>query len=704
MLNVYGIQLTSDQYITLPVSIGTLWSYIESKKEIINHFCFCGWAVYHPKNDTVLSLLPNLYENGRPDVILVSLYMWNRNRSNKITKAIKELYPDVKIIVGGNDVPQNSEKFNKFITDNPQYDYYVHSEGEIALEMILKEILFEIKGVELEFNTDCFTKVSNGKIVNKHKKRQYLNHKVDLDFPSAAELGLYDDLIKNLPTDLQIQGVIETNRGCPYSCTFCDWGLEEKLRKFHLKRIKKEIDWMIGNVHEIMFADANFGICKRDIDIAKYIVKAKHSNPNTPFHSTAITYAKNNKERVLEIAEILERFDFSRNGATFALQSLNPATLKSIKRDNMHIAKDFEWIAENFIKKGIPYYHEMIMGLPLETKDTFLQGLSKLLRYNPIDINIYKLGYLENSEIALMDHSDKYDMKWTKFEHGPSLYEDEKEYTYLIRSTNTISKDDMKYIKHIRDLIQILWLGKTIFYVGRFLQQELAIEACDLIESLVEYGFSEGDKHLWGELFLSKEDSLRDERYKNAPLYFSFGQDRLKYLRYTNAWLYIHGKKSTKERFYTDLKNFLIKNYDLQKNIIEDLVTFNKNICVDGEQTEFKHKFTTQYNWIEYFISKKLKKIETTYNCEINLAGSTKVKKSEVDTKTFLYYIAGGHEFTFNKQNAFDYSEGYYSNKEVGSVPFISKMGMFYNSNKYFSTSDDIIKIIMKEKLLLENL
>ena len=85
-----------------------------------------------------------------------------------------------------------------------------------------------------------------------------------------------------MPKDIQIQGVLETNRGCLYTCTFCDWGLEEKLRRFSMKRIKDEIDWYVGNVLEIMLSDANFEFLHRDLDIAKYSgpkAKLKHPNP-----------------------------------------------------------------------------------------------------------------------------------------------------------------------------------------------------------------------------------------------------------------------------------------------------------------------------------------------------------------------------------------------------------------------------------------
>ena len=94
-----------------------------------------------------MELFPEIDKNGAPDVVLVSMYMWNRNRSIKLTKkAIKEKYPNVKIIVGGNEVPQDPERFEKFVADNPQFGLLRNSEGEVVLEMTFREILAE-KGI-----------------------------------------------------------------------------------------------------------------------------------------------------------------------------------------------------------------------------------------------------------------------------------------------------------------------------------------------------------------------------------------------------------------------------------------------------------------------------------------------------------------------------------------------------------------------------
>jgi len=92
MINVWGLQLNSHYTVTLPVSIGTLWAYLSTVDDVYKNLNFTGWGVYLPHDSSVLELLPDVDKNGVPDVVLVSMYMWNRNRSNKLTKAMPSLF------------------------------------------------------------------------------------------------------------------------------------------------------------------------------------------------------------------------------------------------------------------------------------------------------------------------------------------------------------------------------------------------------------------------------------------------------------------------------------------------------------------------------------------------------------------------------------------------------------------------------------
>ena len=67
--------------------------------------------------------------------------------------------------------------------------------------------------------------------------------------------------------------IIETNRSCPYRCTFCAWGIgTQKLQQFREQRVLDEIEYIAKRCKKnttVFIADANFGILERDAIFAK---------------------------------------------------------------------------------------------------------------------------------------------------------------------------------------------------------------------------------------------------------------------------------------------------------------------------------------------------------------------------------------------------------------------------------------------------
>ena len=77
--------------------------------------------------------------------------------------------------------------------------------------------------------------------------------------------------------DPNLSPLLESNRGCPYSCTFCAWGIGSgnKLIKKDLHKFVSEM-WYVGERtrNDVWFlADANFGMVEDDITIATELKK-----------------------------------------------------------------------------------------------------------------------------------------------------------------------------------------------------------------------------------------------------------------------------------------------------------------------------------------------------------------------------------------------------------------------------------------------
>ena len=96
--------------------------------------------------------------------------------------------------------------------------------------------------------------------------------------PSPYLEGTFEDLFRKY--DYKWTPTWETNRGCPFKCTFCDWGsaIASKVRNFEEERLYKEIDYFSEKKIDLVFgADANFGILKRDKNLALKFAENKKS-------------------------------------------------------------------------------------------------------------------------------------------------------------------------------------------------------------------------------------------------------------------------------------------------------------------------------------------------------------------------------------------------------------------------------------------
>lgn len=676
-LNVLGIQLSSNT-VTIPSSLGTIWSYLSTKDHIFKHLTLQGFLIKH--EDTVLSLLDEI--KTTPDIILVSLYMWNKTRSNKLTKAIKQKYPNCIIIVGGNEVPQIKERFLDFVLENPQYDYYVWSEGEIASEKIFEKILSEkgyIEPIDAN-NLYPFSFVKNGKVEIFANTKMYLPNKIELDFPSACKMGIYDDLVKKLGK-YTIQGVLETNRGCPYSCTFCDWGLEEKLRRFSMQRIKDEIDWLVENVQDIHIADANYGILDRDLEIVQYIINQKEKSSTSKLFTVGLSYTKNAKDNMIEIAKLIEEADLTKMGASFSLQSLDPNTLSAVKRTNMKISYDPNYIMDKFTQENIPFYNDVIIGLPEETLKSYTNGLNFLMKNDPLDIMIHRLYLLENAEVFTPASIQKYNIEYSLQAQLPSKYKDEVEWNRIIASTSTMSQEDMWYAVRLRDFVNMFWLGKIVYYIGRYLQKEYDINIAELFLSWIIFT-KEKNCDFWKTLYKMLRDAYSNVAYDHEN---STTAPRVN--RNVNIWMYINANAKNREYFYKEFYNFIIDNYKVKKEILNDVFIFNKCFTFDHRFKLYK-EFNTEYDWVHYFQHNELLKEKTTYKVGIKTIGYNKVSAESTNFIRGKFLLSGGHDYLLNKLHALTYDFGLKTN----------------SSSKYFIKNFNATKLTIDNSTIEKNL
>lgn len=444
----------------LPHSGGLLWAYSNQFQEIKDNFRMSKIVF---KRDPIDATIEELEE---PHVAIFSNYIWNWEYNKKFAKKLKQKYPNCLIVFGG---PQVTDKpFEKlFLSKHKYVDVVVNGEGEVAFYEILKKVL-------------------SGEKQQRLVKTERLQ---DLDIiPSPYLTGVFDTIIKENP-NITWQFCIETNRGCPFQCTFCDWGgtTYSKIKKFDISRVVNEVEWAIAHgVRHIFITDANFGVFyERDKEIATKLMELS-KNAKHPIVYSA-TWHKNSTVKTLEIAEIM-----ASRGVTIALQSLDGAVLKAIKRDNMKI-NNMKEIIDECNKRNLPLYSEIILGLPHETYDTWKTGIYELLDVGlHTSLDSYFCGVLENAELNLQSQKEEHglDVLTTFFEYIDN--DEAQEYQDIVRSTKYMPVEDM-----IRSYM-FTWAIITFHYSGwmqvyaRYLNKKHNISYRQFYDNILSHCETEG--------------------------------------------------------------------------------------------------------------------------------------------------------------------------------------------------------------------
>ena len=334
------------------------------------------------------------------DIVGFSTYVWNGRISLEIARRLKKIKPGIVILFGGPHVPDQPESFMRA---NPQIDLAVHNEGEITFLKLLesfpdRETWASLPGISMVKADGSFVRNANADRVR------------DLDeIPSPFLEGAFDAIMAANPNESWI-GLWETNRGCPFRCTFCDWGsaTAAKVTKFGDERLFAEADWFAEKKIEYIFCcDANFGIQKRDVDIANYVadIKKKTGYPV----ALSVQNTKNATERAYLTQKILSDAGLNK-GVALSMQSVDMPTLEAIKRDNISLNTYME-LQRRFTRDKVETYSDLILGLPGETYESFVKGVDLLMengQHNRIQFN--NLSILPNAEMGDPAYQKKYGM------------------------------------------------------------------------------------------------------------------------------------------------------------------------------------------------------------------------------------------------------------------------------------------------------
>jgi radical SAM superfamily enzyme YgiQ (UPF0313 family) len=346
-----------------------------------------------------------------PDILGLSNYCWSHNVSYEIFKMCKKTNPNVVTVWGGPNFPIDFPSQKKFMERYKEVDIYVPTEGEIGFSNVVKKVL-ESNSID-----EVKQKITQNPIdgcVSRNEQGQIQCTIPTLRISSLDEIpSPYLNGMMTKFFDGKLTPMLQTNRGCPFHCTFCTDGRDEvnKVNSFDIKRVQSEIQYIAEhipkNTHSLHISDLNFGMYPRDIEICESLAKIQEKFGYPKY--IKCTTGKNQKDKIIKAIKKLNKS----LRVTMSVQSLDPDVLNNIRRDNISV--DHMLALYPAIKEAdLQTTSEVILGLPGETYSNHIQTLRDLIRAKMDEIVVHTCMLLDGSEMNLPEERKKWGMK-TKF-------------------------------------------------------------------------------------------------------------------------------------------------------------------------------------------------------------------------------------------------------------------------------------------------
>ncbi|HNN86966.1 MAG: radical SAM protein [Pseudomonadales bacterium] len=511
ILKVCPVPLANEPQYSAFFTHGLLVAHAKAYKDgLLNRYCDFE-KITPVKPSETESLIHKMKHESMPIVFMLASYVWNHDLNIAFAKRVRELIPSALIVIGGPNIPRAEKPCNRFMNINHCIDVAVQGEGEMTLSVLLEALCSYIAAGEKNIR-QCDLSVVNGLTFRgkdlKPIRTANRDRIKDMNtIPSPYLTGEFEHLSVMPPV-----AVMETSRGCPFGCTFCDWGgaTLSKIHRLDTQRIFDEIEYIAKkNIATILLADANFGTFDRDIEIAEKLVesKRKYGYPIQAAHFLA----KNTPERVAKIVRILHSEKMMPD-AVASLQSTDPEVLKNIRRSN---------IKESAYENLIAVFHEVkmapttdiLVGLPGQTRDSFKRDLQFAFDRQVL-VRCFPVRILPNSPMADEDYVRQ---------HGLVVNES----GFVLRG-NSFTEEDCQAMLSLRVVTSFFFDEKVIFYLALYIQVEHGIPAIDLASRLVS--LTDDKKSSFPALFWVKENMLNPSLWmeilalawkKNSEIFFS---------------------------------------------------------------------------------------------------------------------------------------------------------------------------------------
>lgn len=395
---------------------------------------FCEFTINQPIGDILRGIAAS-----SADLVLFSTYIWNAEVICKIIPDIKKLLPGAVIGAGG---PEFGYWPQGYLKKLPDLDFVAVGEGEVTVLELVKQFP--------NLNTPGVYYKADGEIL-------FGGIREPLCDLSELPFG-YPDLSD---PDNRLY-YYESNRGCPFSCSYCMSSLDRKVRFMPLERVYADLQrFMDAGVRIVKFVDRTFNLDEeRYLKIWEYILT--HHNKKTMFHFEIEAEYLSTK-----VLDFLQQVPPHVMQFEIGVQSSNEQTLKAISR-----SPNVKTLAENVrrIPRTIHQHLDLIAGLPYEDLQTFGRSFDFVMDLRP---DALQLGFLKVLHGTKMEEYAKANgWKWME---NPA---------YETFSTPYMSYADMNFLKDLETAVDAYYNSGRFPTVMKYILGKVSPWQffCDVVE------------------------------------------------------------------------------------------------------------------------------------------------------------------------------------------------------------------------------
>ena len=322
-------------------------------------------------HETPINIAESLLSD-QPEIIGISVYIWNITEVTHLVGMLKQIAPEVVIVLGGPEVshPPDLPDVVSLV------DYVITGPGELSFRQLCEQLLVGQKPLN---------KIISGV-------------QVPLEQLALPYEYYSEEDISNRIT------YVEASRGCPFKCEFCLSALDKTATPFQLDGFLSEMDELYQRgARNFKFIDRTFNL-KVSTSVAILEFFLERMDEDLYLHFEVIPDNLPDRLKVM-----LQRFPPNRLQFEIGVQTFDPEiqSLISRRQNNDKTVENLKWLREN---TGAHLHTDLIFGLPGDSLENFAKSFDQLAALKPQEI---QLGILKRLRGAPLNrHIEEYKLRY----------------------------------------------------------------------------------------------------------------------------------------------------------------------------------------------------------------------------------------------------------------------------------------------------